>query len=36
MLLSQLAQFFNFTELNCYTIAHIVTHSVNLAFGFQK
>jgi len=36
MLLSQFAQLFSFTELNCYTIVHILTHSVNLAFGLNR
>jgi len=36
MLLSQFAQFFSFTEFNCYTIAHILTHSVNLACGLNR
>jgi len=36
MRLSQFAQFFSFTELNCYTIPHILTHSVNLCFGLNR
>jgi len=36
VLFTQFAQFFNFTESNCYTIAHVLTHSVSLAFRLNR
>jgi len=36
MLLSQFVQFFIFTELKCYTITHILTQSVNMAFRLNR